>query len=191
MQLALSFIAITITVFAYLPYIQSIRDGRTKPHIFSWIIWGSATVVVSFAQLAAKGGVGAWPITISGLLTIYTAWLAWQKKGDIDITPLDWFFFITALSALPLWYLTANPLWAVIILTTVDLLGFAPTFRKSWFRPQDESLTFFMLMTLRNFIAAAALEHYALATLLFPMATGAAGALFIVMVILRRNRLEH
>jgi len=184
---ALSVIAIALTFIAFIPYIRSILQGKTKPHAFSWIIWASVTFIVFLAQLADKGGVGAWPIGVSGLITLYVAVLAYIKKSDNMITKKDWLFFITAMTALPLWYFTSNPLWAVIILTTVDLLGFAPTFRKAYNRPYEEQLTFFTLIASRNLIAIMALEHYSLTTILFPAATALACILFIQMVMLRRT----
>ncbi len=51
--------AIALTLYAFLPYIRSILQGRTRPHVFSWVIWGSTTFVVFLAQLADKGGAGA------------------------------------------------------------------------------------------------------------------------------------
>jgi hypothetical protein len=51
-------------------YIHSIQQGTTKPHVFSWVIWGSTTFVVFLAQLADKGGAGAWPIGVSGIITL-------------------------------------------------------------------------------------------------------------------------
>lgn len=52
-------VAIALTIMAFWPYIRSIHQGKTKPHVFSWIIWGSTTFVVFLAQLADAGGAGA------------------------------------------------------------------------------------------------------------------------------------
>jgi hypothetical protein len=183
----LSVIAIALTFIAFIPYIRSILQGKTKPHAFSWIIWASVTFIVFLAQLADKGGAGAWPIGVSGIITLYVAILAYLKKSDSIITKKDWLFFITAMTALPFWYFTSNPLWAVIILTTVDLLGFAPTFRKAYSYPYEEQLTFFTIIASRNLIVIMALEHYSLTTVLFPAATALACILFIQMVMLRRT----
>ena len=77
-----SALAILLTFIAFLPYIRSILKGETKPHVFSWVIWGSTTFVVFLAQLADKGGAGAWPIGVSGIITIYVALLAYLKKSE-------------------------------------------------------------------------------------------------------------
>lgn len=186
----LSAAAIALTLFAFLPYIRSIQSRETRPHVFSWIIWSSVTFVVFLAQLADGGGAGAWPIGVSGLVTIYVAFLAYRKTPDIVITRSDWLFFLAAMTALPFWYLTSDPLWAVIILTTVDLAGFGPTFCKAYALPFEEKLLFFTLVALRNALALAALYHYSLTTVLFPAATGLACVLFIAMVSVRRKALS-
>ncbi|MFO7593142.1 MAG: hypothetical protein R6X15_03730 [Pseudomonadota bacterium] len=183
----LSAAAIALTFIAFLPYIRDIKREAVKPHVFSWVIWGSTTFVVFLAQLADKGGVGAWPIGVSGLVTIYIAVLAYTRRGDISITPVDWIFFVPALSALPLWYVTSDPLWAVVILTGVDLLGFGPTLRKAYARPFEEQLSLPVLMSVRNLFALLALEHYSMTTVLFPALTGLACLLWIAILMVRRR----
>ena len=182
-----SAIAIALTFIAFFPYICSIRLGKTKPHVFSWIIWGSTTFVVFLAQLADNGGSGAWPIGISGIITLYVAFLAYLKRSDTTITGTDWLFFILAMTSLPLWYLNSHPLWAVVILTAVDGMGFVPTFRKAYVHPDEEPMTFFAIMALRNVMSILALAHYSVTTVLFPAVMAAACLMFILMVVYRRR----
>lgn len=151
------------------------------------MIWGSTTFVVFLAQLADKGGVGAWPIGVSGLVTIYIAVLAYMRRGDISITRMDWIFFVVALSALLLWYVTFDPILAVVILNTVDLSGFGPTLRNAYVQPFDERLALPVIMSMRNLIALLALEHYSLTSMLFPALTGVACLLWIAIILVRRR----
>ncbi|WP_426416149.1 hypothetical protein [Aestuariirhabdus sp. LZHN29] len=183
----LSAFAIALTFAAFVPYIRTIISGTTMPHVFSWFIWGTTTFVVFLAQLEGKGGVGAWPIGVSGVITIFIAFLAYVKRADITITKADWLFFISALSSLPLWYLTSDPLWAVVILTTVDVLGFGPTVRKVYIYPHSESLLFFALFAARNLIVIAALETHSVTTVLFPAVIAAACMLLMAMATYRRR----
>src|SRR5262249_8028561 len=87
----------------------------------------------------------------------------------------------------PLWFLTADPLWAVVTLTVVDLIGFGPTFRRGFSHPRDESSLFFGLAALRNLMVVLALEHYSLTTALFPAAVGIACRAFVCMLAARRH----
>lgn len=181
-----SAVAVALTLIAFFPYIRSILRGKTKPHVFSWVIWGTTTIIVFLAQVESNGGVGAWPIGVSGCITIYIAYLAYLRKTDRAITKTDWIFLVAALSSLPFWYVTSDPLWAVVILTSVDIIGFGPTFRRAYMHPFEERLAFFGLFVVRNLLAIMALEQYSLTTVLFPAAVTSACLLLMLMVAYRR-----
>lgn len=175
-------LATVLTIVSFIPYIRSIRQGQAKPHVFSWIVWGTATCIVFAAQLADGGGVGAWSIGLSGLLTFYVALLAYQRASEITITKSDRVFFILAMGSIPLWFLTRNALWSVILLSVIDTLGFIPTFRKAYHAPRQEPLTLYSIITVRNLVSIAALEHYSWTTILFPAVVSLTCLLFIAMV---------
>lgn len=182
-----SAISIAITFVAYVPYIVSIARGIVKPHVFSWVIWAVTTLVVFFAQLEDHGGAGAWPTGLAGLISALIAVIAWMKQGDVRITRADWGFFIAALASLPVWYLTRNPLWAVVILTLIDVLGFGPTVAKVYREPRSESVVFYALYTVRNLVSVPALEHYSVTTLFNPVVVAVACLLFVALALQRRR----
>lgn len=186
-KLILSAVAVVITLVIYVPYVRSIVRGDVRPHVFSWIIWGLTTFIVFLAQLSDAGGIGAWPIGLSGTLTILVAILAWRKRADVSITRADWVFFLSAIASLPLWYATSDPALAVIILTAIDVLGFGPTVRKTYDQPYSESMLFFFLFAIRNLIVIPALEHHSVATVLFPATISVVCLLLISMALWRRR----
>ncbi|MFW5431721.1 MAG: hypothetical protein ACKE5M_00565 [Methylophilaceae bacterium] len=186
-QQFLSVLAITLTLLAFVPYIISINKGKTKPHVFSWIIWGSTTFIAFLAQVEGGGGIGVLAIGLSGIISIYIAFVAWVKKSEIIISRWDWLFFLSGMLSLPLWYLTNNPLWAIVILTAVDAIGFMPTIRKVYSHPFDEDLTFFGIFMVRNFVVVSALSVCSLTTILFPAVMGFACLVLILVALYRRN----
>ncbi|MBV6447760.1 MAG: hypothetical protein FCKEOINB_01396 [Nitrosomonas sp.] len=183
----LSLIAIAITLAAFIPYIREIFRGSVKPHIFSWVIWGATTLLIFLAQLEDNGGAGTWPIGVSATITIFIAYLAYTKRADVTITRTDWLFFAAALLSLPLWYWTSDPLWAVVLLTAIDVAGFGPTVRKAYQFPYSESLLFFALFTLRNVLVMLALENLSVTTLLFPAVMLVICVFMITMIAYRRR----
>lgn len=183
----LSLLAIVLTFYAFFVYARSIFDGSTKPHVFSWLIWGLTTCIVFFAQLSDDAGAGAWPIGVSGLITLGIAAMAFARRSEISITRSDYVFLITALATIPIWIVTSDAVWAVIIITFIDLLAFGPMVRKTYNAPYSESLVFICLMAVRNGLAILALENYSITTTLFPGAIGTACILFIIMVSIRRG----
>jgi hypothetical protein len=117
------------------------------------------------------------------------ALLSWMKRSDLSITPLDWGCLVVALLALPIWLLTSSPLWAVLILTAIDLVGFGPTVRKAYKKPHEERIWFFLLGALRNAFVIAALEHYSPTTVVFPAAVGVACLALAPFIAIRRQSL--
>ena len=79
------------------------------------------------------------------------------------------------------------PLWAVVALTGVDLLGFGPTIRKAYHFPHDENVSFFVFFVARNSFAILALEHYSVTTVLFPAAIIGACLVLVLMINTRRR----
>ncbi len=181
--------ALILTFIAFYPYYRGIIRREVSPHVFTWFIWAAGTVIVFMAQLSDGGGMGAWPIGVSGLLTGGVAVLALRYPADTSIVRMDWMFLVLALSALPLWFLTSTPLSAVIILTLVDLLGFGPSVRKAYTAPRDESATFFAIGAVRNGFVILALQNYSWTTALFPAAVGLACLFFVALILFRRRSL--
>jgi len=181
-----SVIAIVLTFIAFYPYIKLIIRGVVHPYVFSWIIWSSTTLVVFLAQLEEGGGVGAWPIGVSACITLLIAYLSYLKCKNISITRMDWLFFISAMSSLPFWYFTSDPLWAVVVLTIVDVLGFGPTYRKAYAFPHAESVVFYSIFGVRNILVIMALENYSMTTVLFPAAIGCMSVILAAVIYQRR-----
>jgi len=179
-------IAMLISAISFLPYIWSTLRGKVRPHVLSWSIWGLTTTIVFLAQRTAGAGVGAWPVGLAAMMAFLIAIIAFIKRGEIRITASDWLFFVLALGALPLWYVTDNPLWAVLLVTAIDILGFGPTIRKAYHQPQTDSVLFFSLIVLRNVFVLLALEHYSLTTALFPAAIGTMALIVATTVISQR-----
>lgn len=182
-------LASALTVLAYAPYLLAIARQRVQPHVFTWIIWGTATLLAFAATLQGGGGFGAWVIGLSAAISFLVAALAYVKRAEVKISSLDVTFFIGALLAVPLWLWTDDPLSAVLLLTLIELLGFAPTFRKAWYAPYSESISFLLLLTLRNVLILAALEQISLTTTLFPAAAGMACLALVAMMVWRRQKI--
>jgi len=166
-------------------------DNKTKPHLFSWIIWGITTSIAFFAMYFNDGGVGTFPIGFAAFLCFAIAFLTYKKVGFDYITKSDWIFLAMALFALPLWYVTSNALYAIILLSVIDVIGFIPTFKKAYKFPYEEQLTFFVLIFMRDiFLTIPALEAYTLTTMIFPIALSTATFIFVIMVYFRRKKIS-
>ncbi len=180
-------IAVIITFIAFYPYLKAILTNKIRPHFFSWIIWGVTTLIAFLGQVAGEGGIGAISIGLSAILTFYIAFLTFSRRGDLSVRTLDWVYLILAALAIPVWLITSDPLWAVVIMTVIDMLGFGPTFRNAYEHPSHEDPVFYLVFSFRNLLVIYALETYSVTTILFPAAISVAGVIVAVIVLVRRR----
>ena len=185
----LGLLAIALGLCSYIPYIISIHKGKTKPHAFSWFIWGVLMLIGYAAQVYDGGGAGAWITGISGLISLYVAALAWKVRNHNTITKSDWVTLALTLSAIPLWLVTDNPLWSVILISAIDASGFYPTFRKAYRLPDEEYTPSYNIGTAKHLVSIWALENYSFITTFYPAVLAGMNVLFVLWVYWRRSLL--
>lgn len=148
-------------------YFRSIFQGATRPHAFSWLIWGVISSIGFAAQVAEGAGPGSWARGF-GAATCFALVAVSMFKGEGHIRRADWVTLCVALFTIPLWVATKTPVWSVLLVCTIDTLGYVPTWRKSWGNPWQESARGYALSTLGAFFSILAIEHYTLSTWLYP-----------------------
>lgn len=185
----LGVLAIAVGLIGYVPYFRTIFNGKTKPHAFSWLVWGVLTGIAYGGQIEGHGGPGSW-ITAFTALVCFTIFSLSLLKGERDFPLADWLCLIGCFFAIILWIFTKNPLSAIIIITVVDMLAFVPTFRKSYLKPNSETSFTYTMSSLKFFIAIIALHRFSAVTVLYPASLVITNGVFVVMLLMRRNRLN-
>ena len=110
----LATIAVGLTILAYIPYIRGIYSGVTKPHLFSWIIWTITTLIAATIQVAKGGAAGAWPTLVAAVICFWITFLS-ISRGSKDVRKIDWYLLFASLAAIPLWVITKDPTWSVLL----------------------------------------------------------------------------
>jgi hypothetical protein len=187
-KLLLGALAVIVGFIGYIPYFRNIINGKTKPHAFSWLVWGILTAIAFVGQVTSNGGAGTWVTGFTALICFAVFILA-LRKGKKDFPLTDWISLAGAGIALLLWFITSNPLTAIILITIIDALGFIPTFRKSFVRPNEETMFTYLMSGIKFIIGIVALEQYSLVTVLYPLSLVITNAVFILMLLIRRKQL--
>jgi hypothetical protein len=185
----LGYVATFLVFIGYIPYLRDVAKGKTKPHIYSWFLWSFVTLVAFALQASGGAGSGSLVTLAAALMCIVVIIFGLIYKARIKIVVFDNIFMILAIIALGLWLIAKQPLLSTILLTLVDLLGFAPTVRKSWDKPYSETLSFYFLNIFRFTLAIVALQKYSIITALYPVAWLSANGLFTLMLIIRRRQI--
>lgn len=179
--------AIILTFVGYVPYIWSILKKKTKPHIYSWLVWVLDAFIIFVLQITNGAGIGAYTTLATGFLCLFVLVLTLINKEKSEIKPVDTFFLTLALIALVIWLFAKQPLVSALLITFVDLLGFVPTIRKSWNKPFSENIFFYMMNTLRFALAFFALQQYSFITTIYPGIWFVVISLFTLMLVVRRK----
>ncbi len=181
--------AIILSFVGVTPYLWGIYKGTNKPHMFSWIIWSVVCAIAGYIQLAEEAGAGSWLLLANSVLCVSIAISAYWR-GTKDIKRIDWVVLFAALAAIPLWIITNNPLWSVILVVGIDAIGYVPTIRKSWHKPYEEGAIMWALSVIVFTLSFFALEAYTVTTYLYPVTFIIINFFFVAYLLLRRRAVD-
>ncbi len=176
-------LSILVLVPQYWIYLTATWRGEIRPHIFSFTIWMLGSGIIAVSQYYEKGGPGAWGSAGSTVLCLFTMLLTY-RLGTKYITRSDWVAFTGALAAIPLWIVTKDPFWSVVLITVIEVIAYFPTFRKAWMEGREELPAFWICAVLQYTFIFLALETYNWTTILNPgfNAIACGGVVLILLV---------
>lgn len=178
--------AVVLTVFGYAPYIRDVRRGSTVPHPFTWFIAALAGCIELGLQVVGGAGVGALPLFTATSICIVIFFIS-LKFGTMHIVASDVMFLILSIVSLLLWVMIRQPVYAVILINLVEVLGFVPTMRKAWRNPYSETLLTFEVCALRQAITVLALQNINVLTASTPILCASTN-MTIIAILLKRRR---
>ncbi len=189
-KMILGYIGAFIAFVGYIPYFRDIFKGTTKPHAISWFIWGLITSTIFVVQLLEGGGAGSWVTGVSGLLSFVIYFFAFFK-GEKKFVTIDYLSLGGALLGIFLWILTKEPLSAVIVLSITDTIGYIPTLRKAFFKPYEETLSTWLLCSLKYVFPLFAFDVFSVLNWLYPVTLIFMNMLVAILLIVRRKMIKR
>lgn len=189
-KIALTIIAIVLTIVGYAPYLLNTLKGSTKPHAFSWLLFSVLAAIAFFAQVSEGGGAGVWLMGFSSLICLVVFLFA-LIKGSRKFDRLDWMLLGGAFVAITLWLITSDPLLSVILASFIEVVAFMPALRKGYNKPHEETLFTYFINAVRFGLGLIALEAFTVTAILFSVTVIAVNLVFIVILFARRKMLSH
>jgi len=158
-KLIFATLSVICVLVSLTPYLIDVLKHKTKPHIYTWLIWsvtqGSAAVGIWYGN----GGWGALELGI-GAVYIFIIFLLSFKFGSKNITKFDTLVLFLAFITVYVWLGTKDALLVVIMVSIIDTLGYIPTIRKSYYEPYTETLHAWFTGALASVFAFLALDTY-------------------------------
>ena len=180
--------AVILATIRYATYFYTIYQGKTKPHAFSWLLWGSVTGVGTIAQFELNAGPAAWALGFVSVTCLFISALSFFI-GEKDYKRSDWAALVICLCAIPLWQITNNPMFAILVVILIDGLSYWPTVRKSYHKPDTEPPISYFLAGLRYFLMLFAVPEPTWQNLAYPFSLMAIDWCFVAYIVVRRKQL--
>ncbi len=177
-------VMLTITAFSF--YFRSIFRRETKPHMFSWLIWGLTTGIGYIGQVAGGAEAGSWVLGVTSVIC-FTVFVLSFWYGTKNVYKLDWFSLFIALVAIVLWQITDDLLVSVVLVTVADLIGTIPTLRKCYSYPWDETVIHFSIEFSKFLISFLAMSAFNPLTVLYPLGAMLSNLSLVLMIVWRRK----
>ena len=181
LKLLLGIVSIAVAVIAYTFYFRDIARGKTKPHAFSWLVWGLLSGIGFLTQVSAHAGIGAWATGMTSAVSLTIACVAF-KIGAIKPSRFDWTLLGVAFLSLLLLFVVKSEEGALTLTLLALIAGFTMTIRKASKRPDEETALAFWLNTLKFVPAMFALSHITFLTVAYPLVAAAGNATIALVV---------
>lgn len=185
-KLVFSVLASVLLAVGYIPYFRDIFLGKTKPHLYTWLIWLITMGTAAAASWRGGARFGALCM-IFGLIFVLAIILLSFKYGTKNIKKTDTIVFIAALFAILVWWQFKNPLLAVFVVSAIDGLGYIPTLRKSFEEPWSETLSFWLIMAIVDILIILSSDKYNFLTVTYMATLAAANTTVLLVCFIRRK----
>lgn len=144
-----------LAVAGTVPYIIDTVKKKAKPRIVSWFTWALLTGIAAAAAFS-DGQFSAGLFALAGTLATGTVVIVGWRYGDRSFTRLDITCQASVLVGVALWMTFNSPAIAVWGAIIIDFVGFIPTFKHAWEKPQEETPVFFGAVFVAGALSTAA-----------------------------------
>lgn len=148
----LGMIAGLLSFSAYVVYVISILKGTTKPSRSTWWILTLVGGLILWSSYKLGLYENLWIQTAYVIGPLMLAILSIRYGSGEGLSPLDKICLAGALVSGLLWIVFNSPLIGLAGSIIVDFIGLVPTFRKSFFNPEEEDPNAWLIETISSII---------------------------------------
>ncbi|MEI6039794.1 MAG: hypothetical protein WCP93_00355 [Candidatus Berkelbacteria bacterium] len=151
-------------------YIKETIKGETKPNKVSWLLWAIAPLIASVAAFSDGIRWAVLPVFMSGfgpLLVFLASFI--NPKSYWKLESFDYICGICSVLALLLWWITKEPLIAIIFAVASDFFAAIPTLIKSWHYPATETIDPYVTGLFSSITSFFAIKSWVFTAYAFPI----------------------
>ncbi len=189
LKLILGTASAIILILGFIPYIIDTLKRKTKPHAYTWLVFSIQNAIVAAAQHKSGAGFGTYML-MAGTVLCFLVFLLSFRFGTKNIKKIDNFCLLFSLLTIMVYLKISNPLWAVILVSLVDFVGFVPTLRKAFEEPSTETVVTYSLGMISSVLSLLALQTYSVTNALFACTLLLSDLLIVFIILTRRKNIK-
>lgn len=191
MKETVALLVVMLSLIGHAPYLIKTIRGRIKPNPISWLIWSISSMVTLLVVSSNGAGAATWSLYLGVSIQIITCFFAFRNSKKHRATRFDILSFIAAVSGLVIWIFSDRPAIAMLLITTVEIVGWLPTIRKSWKKPREEDIFMWGMGILQLSLYIIALTSYNFTTVFNAITWVFCYAITIFVLLYRRKTLYN
>lgn len=150
-------------------YIWNTIKGITKPNRVSYFIWGVAPLIGGAAAISSGVTWAVLPVLLSGFSPLLVFLASFINPNSYwKLTRFDYACGATSILALVLWYVTEQPVVAIIFALASDFLAGIPTAIKAWKYPETETVSAYVTSGIGNALSFLVMKEFTFVNYAFP-----------------------
>lgn len=169
---ALGIAAGLIATGAIIPYLRDMVRGTTRPNIISWLIWTAVVSITAIAQVNAGASWSLFLLVGTILANLSVLALCLRGYGYRKVEVIDMVCLAFGVAAILFWWLTSNPITAIVLAVLADAIAYIPTYAKVRRHPDSEAQIYWAALVFADILALLSVTAFTLANTLFPITYG-------------------
>jgi hypothetical protein len=175
-----------LTVVAVVPYLIATIKRKTKPRIVTWFVWMTLTGISCAAAFVDGQLPTAIFLLCASIGTMSVVIFGW-KFGSKKFSKLDAICLLGAIIGILFWIIFNSPAIAVLATIAVDFIGGIPTQIHSWTRPNEETLSQFILAFIAAVCVFVTISDWKITAIAYPLYLVVMNFEYSLMIALRRK----
>jgi len=175
-----------LTFLAALTYIRDILSGKVQPQRTSFLIWTVLGLIAATSQFA-DGASWSLILPISDSAVVFCIFILAMRHGVGGWNFADRLSISSAGLGLVLWYITDQPVAALLITIMIDASATVLTLIKTWKEPASETILPWALAGASGLSAALAVCAFDITLLFYPLYIFIANCSVVFVFIFRRS----
>ncbi|MFT7507758.1 MAG: hypothetical protein ACI92I_000926 [Acidimicrobiales bacterium] len=183
-----AFVSTVIASIGGIHYLWLTIQGRVQPNRLTYFFWGLFPVIAFFAQSSIDVSSVMWITLAMGVLPASVFAVSFLNPAAYwKIQKRDYLLAAIAVASMSLWYITNNPMLAIIFALLADMFASIPTFIKSYTDPYSEDWRPYAISCVAFFVGVLAIQTWTFAEYSFVLYFFVATLLMSTLIYVRQS----